>query len=540
MNSLYFNLTLLLSLGIASTVCAMELPPENNKRKAPDSEIEMPIEKKSKTEAVVIAKDAVCPICQFDAESISKENPNNLTATECCKAFLCRECFNTQHDATKEISKIIDNPEDRVSFVDTYNFEPHALSQVKCPLCRKFFKILPATFEFKDIFSAVKAGDLEAVKQFLATGIDSNCTTDHTQTPLHIAARYGHREIAELLLKSGAHVNAQSKGRHTYGNDFILIDNTPKPRTIVSSLMEGTTPLHLASTNNHVNLVKLLLNNGANIYAKDNNKDTALLDAARHGNLECVNVLLEHGAYYNDANEYYQTPLYYACGNCHKTIAEILLKKGANPNFIDCNHNTPLHRACRGDQGKPVAKRLPVIKTLLENGANPNSINKDGETPLLVVVNDDEDNNEMIVKELVKAGADMNYKDHKGRSPLIYAIKRNDEKTLAFLLNAGADSNTLNENHRTPLHLACKKGNPLMVEELLNHGANVHATTTYNNNTPLHYVAIRIANLSEEDDYWENYQQILQTLLERGAHYSQKNADGDSFASIVSGFRLDE
>ena len=60
------------------------------------------------------------------------------------------------------------------------------------------------------ILVAASGGDIEAVKEFLATGTDVNAKDDLSWTPLHFAARDGHKEIAELLIAKGADVNTKN------------------------------------------------------------------------------------------------------------------------------------------------------------------------------------------------------------------------------------------------------------------------------------------------------------------------------------------
>ena len=61
-----------------------------------------------------------------------------------------------------------------------------------------------------DIWEAARTGNIEAVKQHLATGTDVNAKTGFRWTPLHYAAREGHKEITDLLLTNGANVNAKN------------------------------------------------------------------------------------------------------------------------------------------------------------------------------------------------------------------------------------------------------------------------------------------------------------------------------------------
>ena len=68
-------------------------------------------------------------------------------------------------------------------------------------------------------------GNIEAVKQHLAAGVDVNAKTKtYGRTPLHIATRLGHKEIVELLIHAGADVNAK----------------------FVSGAAQGKTPLDMA------------------------------------------------------------------------------------------------------------------------------------------------------------------------------------------------------------------------------------------------------------------------------------------------------
>ena len=64
------------------------------------------------------------------------------------------------------------------------------------------------------LIESVEVGDIEAVKQHLDAGADVNARNDPVweegSTPLHYAARWGHKEIAELLIAKGANVNAKN------------------------------------------------------------------------------------------------------------------------------------------------------------------------------------------------------------------------------------------------------------------------------------------------------------------------------------------
>ena len=86
-----------------------------------------------------------------------------------------------------------------------------------------------------NIFRAIDVGDIEAVKLFIAEGVDVNANNLGGETPLHFAAAYGHKEIAELLIAEGADVNAQRDNGET-PLDLATIDN-PKDTAETADLL---------------------------------------------------------------------------------------------------------------------------------------------------------------------------------------------------------------------------------------------------------------------------------------------------------------
>ncbi len=101
------------------------------------------------------------------------------------------------------------------------------------------------------IHDAAGEGNIEAVNQHIAAGTDLNAKSDGDGwTPLHFAAFGGHKEIAELLIGSGAEVNAKGLG--------------------------GYTPLLHAAYSGHKEVAELLIAKGADVNAKDDDDQTPL------------------------------------------------------------------------------------------------------------------------------------------------------------------------------------------------------------------------------------------------------------------------
>jgi peptidoglycan/xylan/chitin deacetylase (PgdA/CDA1 family) len=115
------------------------------------------------------------------------------------------------------------------------------------------------------IHDAARRGDIVAVKQHLAAGTDVNAKASNG-TPLHLAATFGHKEIAELLIDKGVDVNA------------------------VGGLL-GWTPLHWAASEGRKEVAELLIAKGADVNAKDEDGKTPL-DWAEG---ELTDLLRKHG-----------------------------------------------------------------------------------------------------------------------------------------------------------------------------------------------------------------------------------------------------
>lgn len=105
--------------------------------------------------------------------------------------------------------------------------------------------------------------------------------------------------------------------------------------------MDGNTPLLLASKNGHAHVVMLLLNNGADLSIRDENRRTALMLAARNGHSECLGALLDNNADLDAVDKNRNTALSYAARYGHAECVNLLLQNqaGITPNNMG---QTPL------------------------------------------------------------------------------------------------------------------------------------------------------------------------------------------------------
>jgi ankyrin repeat protein len=234
---------------------------------------------------------------------------------------------------------------------------------------------------------------------------------------------------------------------------------------------------------------------------------TAMVFAAREGDLESTKILAGAGADVNQTTEYGWTPLLTAANNRHYRLASWLVEHGANVNQPNKGGWTPLYLATdnRNIEGgdypvpQPDMDHLEFIKVLLDHGANPNLRAKDdtltrtiftmqwffeaGATPFVRAA---QSGDTSLLKLLLAHGADPNLATDFGDTALSaaagigwvegvtyeHSVAENVE-AVRLLLNLGLDPNSANHDGRTPLMGAALKGRSDVVRLLVDHGAKL-------------------------------------------------------------------
>ena len=108
-----------------------------------------------------------------------------------------------------------------------------------------------------DLQEAAGLGNIEAVKQHLAAGVDVNGWGDkgNEATPLYYAAQSGHKEIAELLIANDADVNLRS-------GMIIKTEDGDAGEQMAQKSMNNRTPLDMAILFDHTEIADLLRKHG--------------------------------------------------------------------------------------------------------------------------------------------------------------------------------------------------------------------------------------------------------------------------------------
>ena len=173
-------------------------------------------------------------------------------------------------------------------------------------------------------------------------------------TSLFIAAASGDLEIMRLLLEKGAQVNACDK--------------------------EHCTPLMIASKNSHVNVVKLLIEREADLALQDQDGKTAIHYAVEKDYRDCnsdeiLSCLIENGADVNVRSNDDCTPLMVGSRhNCHIDLLKLLVKHGAQIDLQDDDGNTALHYACYPESSTVFYTLRDLGATFLENNCRLTSL----------------------------------------------------------------------------------------------------------------------------------------------------------------------
>ncbi|KAI5734694.1 hypothetical protein M8J77_009566 [Diaphorina citri] len=338
------------------------------------------------------------------------------------------------------------------------------------------------------------------ISTFLLDRTPVNCklTYPHS-TPIHLALEHNDLELIEILLRKGADINVENNFGKTAFQLAYEMKNFPAIELFLKYGVNveqcvchenvkhgGQLLLHLVR-NGHQNAVKLILEKGANVHAKDQLCKTALDIAVEHGHLKIVEFLLDHGACV-DSLQFIHSPLHLAIEKQHIAIVQLLLRR--NNNNININTKGPTNKAPLHLVVQRKSWNTTMFKTLLYHGANVNVKDDENKTPLHIAI---ESQCWDAVSLLVKHGADVNVIDNQGQMPLHIAVQ-NGYVAIPNLIRHGANVNARNKYAKTPLHIAVEQKNMSALNYLLEHGAQVDARTQLGKD-PL-YIAVEMHNLS--------------------------------------------
>ncbi|XP_067650462.1 ankyrin repeat domain-containing protein 50-like [Haliotis asinina] len=309
----------------------------------------------------------------------------------------------------------------------------------------------------------------------------------------------------------------------------------------------GRTILMVAAKNGHSQILEFLLRKGANVSQVDNNGDSALHWACSRGHVDIVKHLLsQHNVDIDSRGQFGRTSLMTALFRGHREVADVLVRRGANVSIVDDNGDSILHSACRGGHV------CMVRYVLSHCSVDINSRSKSGKTPLMTTVyyghreifdvlvgmganmshlDDDGDNIlhyaskgghvSMVKYVLSNCSVDINSRTKFGKTPLMTTVYHGHRVVADVLVGLGANVSLVDANGDSVLHAACRGGHMNLVKYVLSSYRTDVNSRSKSGKTPLMTTV------------YYGHREIFDVLLGMGANVSHVNNDGDNILHYV-------
>lgn len=274
----------------------------------------------------------------------------------------------------------------------------------------------------KAFHEACRHEEIDKAKSLLEKGADVNSIDTDGSTALQVASLRWDAEVVRFLLENGADVRAIHQSR-----------------TALHLAAGGIGGRRILGTPSGSKVCDLLLKYGAALDGGDLYGQTALCLASLYGHPEIVKTLLDYGA-----DNIKGSPLKCATQYRHIDIARLLLdrqtwskslkREEINLAFLSCFLSLRnLAGITIGDLFEP--DLIPLVRLLLEHGANPNSLVNNGDKALCSAVSR---GHSKIAKILLEHGADPNSKMRDGKSALLCALTQKRDGVALLLIERGA------------------------------------------------------------------------------------------------------
>lgn len=393
-------------------------------------------------------------------------------------------------------------------------------------------------------------------------------------TPLILASYLGYTDIVNALIEKGVDVKAKddvdgcmaihlaaANGKNEVID--ILLDKDASNINDVDN--KGNTPLHWASMKDRADTVELLIENGADIEAKDIDNWTALHYAAAFASLQTVEALVDNGADKNSLTKDGNIPVNYAKDETIKTylsggkigredteeVVEEETKETAadetaentetSETITEDELNNELDTTQNGSIVDPTVvdldpKQLELliavknndiiaVNALLKENVNPNFVDEEGYSPLhRAVLNNNLDVVNVLlsykdidteIKLPYEASVDDWYLG--GATPLLVASYTGNADIVNALIEAGSDIRAKDDiDGATTIHIASANGNNEVINILLNKDNTLINEADSMKDTPLHWASIK------------NQTDTISLLLANGADTKLTNSDGNT------------
>ena len=274
--------------------------------------------------------------------------------------------------------------------------------------------------------------------------------------PIHIAAEKNYIDIMEKLIARKVDVNTRTKKgkkaaihsacEHGYIEILNMLLNCEKIDINIQN-QEGWTPLHYAAEYDQREVVKILLDKGADYNIRNIGNETPLHFALQTKTGELANVFLAlKDIDVNEKTVQDWTALHFAANKGFFDICAKLISMGVDINAQTKKGKTPLHFAAQ-------TGRETIMRLLIDNGADPTAKDIEDRTPLHYAA--ENGHAECCAFLLKLKNVDVNAKAFENYTPLHFAARYNHVATVQLLLaQPNIEVNAENEDGQTPLQYA--------------------------------------------------------------------------------------
>ncbi|XP_046571002.1 putative ankyrin repeat protein RF_0381 [Haliotis rubra] len=292
--------------------------------------------------------------------------------------------------------------------------------------------------------------------------------------PVVHAAKEGHREVFDLLVREGANLSLLDDDDKNILHLACIGGNVEIVKHVLARKMwdidtrdnDGWTPVLHAANNGHKDVFDALVEAGADLSLVDGDKETILHLACDGGNVEIIKYLLTQDiGDIGNRDIYGLTLVIHAAYNGDKDVFDILVEAGGAVSQVGYNEETILHLSCEGEN-------VEIIKYLLAHeNVDIDSRDGGGWTPVMQVAMVECDD---VFDLLVKWGADLSLLDEDNNNILHLACGGNSIEIVRYLLTHDiVDINSRDGEGDTPAMIAACEGHEDVFFLLVDHEADL-------------------------------------------------------------------
>ena len=283
---------------------------------------------------------------------------------------------------------------------------------------------------------------IEDVEKEINSGADINASNEYGESALMLAIKNKKDfKIVKLLIDSGADVNAKNNDKIVFHIKKAINDGD---QNIMSELKRYDSNINDINSLNDEVLKNVLRKGGSRIIPYISRylgpetllkcgSSTLIYSLMYSNDSKIIKLLIDKGADINARNDLLETALMRSACRGEYEVVKLLIDAGADVNVTDIAGQTPLINSIGCNRSN---KNPEVIKLLIDSGADVNAKEHFGETALFLAAGDL--NNADVVKTIIEAGADINAKNIYGWTALYIAYMRDNKEALNALLKAGA------------------------------------------------------------------------------------------------------